>query len=148
MSHAVVKIIDSEQPTFSSETSDDFNWNYCIICQKSSLEDLQCPLDTKRTDVETGAGYVRLDADLERCRSLSWFPVPIKLHCLNDGSEIATTLQMNEAKWHKTCRNKFSELKINRYEKFKREETCTDKTEKKVPRLHDTVSVLVSQQRQ
>ena len=129
------KIVDPEKP-FSSDKSVDFNWQECIFCQKHTTEDLQCPANIRRSDVEVGLGYYSLETNLERCRSLNWFPADISVEHLDDGNGMAITLQKYEAKWHKTCRNKFSDLKIDRYEKRKRKEESegTSGTTSKVTR--------------
>ena len=56
-------------------------------------------------------------------------PMPFNVALLDEGKGITPTLVDNQAKWHKNCRNSFSELKLDR-EIFK-----SQKTEKQ-PHLH------------
>ena len=114
-----VKIFDKEESTSADNKDHVFEWNKCVICQDRTSEALQCPADNRRTDIPIGTGYHTFEENLERCCSLNWFPVPIRLEHLKKGGGIAETLQHYKAKWHKSCRNKFSHMKISRQEKRK-----------------------------
>lgn len=47
-------------------------------------------------------------------KELGIIPLNVCPDELNDGSGISETLQKNKAQWHKTCRNLFSDLKLQR----------------------------------
>ncbi|CAC5369680.1 unnamed protein product [Mytilus coruscus] len=113
------KIVDPELPSTSS-ISADFDWKECIFCQEQTKENLQCPANSKRSDLEVGTGYKTLETILERCQLIDWFPIPIRLENFTEENGLALNLQLHNAKWHKACRNKFSELKIERHEKQNR----------------------------
>lgn len=49
-------------------------------------------------------------------------PKPINVEKLDEGGEIAETLMQRRAKLHKSCRNKFSNMKLKRADKRKRQE--------------------------
>ncbi|KAK3104423.1 hypothetical protein FSP39_001776 [Pinctada imbricata] len=111
-----VKIVGDRDPSpKSTAQNDDFDWNKCIICQVISSETLQCPALNKKPYNEIGAGYVSFE-------KLDWFPVTVNLDILKKEGSIGSTLQQYKAKWHKSCRNKISDLKISRQEKRKQSE--------------------------
>ena len=66
-----------------------------------------------------GDGYHSFDSIILRCSALNWFPLTLNLQQLDDGNVIASTFQSHKAILHKSCRNKFSDLKISRQEKRK-----------------------------
>ncbi|CAG2217771.1 unnamed protein product [Mytilus edulis] len=59
------KIVDPELPSTSS-ISADFDWKECIFCQEQTKENLQCPANSKRSDLDVGTGYKTLETILER----------------------------------------------------------------------------------
>ena len=105
--------------TGAEKFKNQIDWKECVVCQAKTREDLQCPADNKRRDVDVGAGYQSFDACIQGCCAMNWFPSSLNLEQLNEGHGIAETLQKHKAKWHKSCRNKFSDLKIYRQEKRK-----------------------------
>ncbi|CAC5423002.1 unnamed protein product [Mytilus coruscus] len=107
--------------TSASEThsapqkSKPYDWNLCLICQNSTEEQLQCPADSKRSNV--GAGYISLSENLVRFNEIGCLPDSINLTILDDGSSIANTLVKNNAKFHKSCSLKFNSTKLKRAQK-------------------------------
>ena len=49
-------------------------------------------------------------------------PIPINVEKLDEGGGIAETLLQRKAKLHKSCRNKLSNMKLKRADKWKRQE--------------------------
>lgn len=49
--------------------------------------------------------------------------MPIDISKLDDGGGIGATLMHHKAKWHKSCRNKFNNLKLQRAAKRKHQDT-------------------------
>ena len=133
------KILDPQTPS-SSVTPTYFDWQECIFCQERTLESLQCPANSKRSDVEVGTGYKTFAITFQRCKSIDWFPIKIKFEDVIDEKGLAYNLQLRNAKWHNNCRNKFSDLKIERHEKQKRKGDMTDYQD-------ETASKLTSWQR-
>ena len=72
-------------------STEDINWNLCVLCQQSSEESLQCPARSKRVDV--GVGYKSLEES-----KLPFGIVPLNLNPekLDNGSGIANTPQINQ----------------------------------------------------
>ena len=89
------------------------NWTKCILCQETTAEPLQCPENIWRSDIEFG---------IIQFNELGSLPISIDIERLDEGSGIAPTLIEHKARWHKTCKNKFSTLKLQRIEKRKTQE--------------------------
>lgn len=53
------------------------DWNLCVLCQKRKEESLQCPANSKRTDL--GAGYKSLAENLLLFIELGMVPFAISL---------------------------------------------------------------------
>ena len=118
-----IQIVDVKSS--ESETSaKNIHWEECVIFQDRTREDLQCPAEKYWTWLTyIGAGYKSFDIIIHRCCAMNMFPSKINLELLNEGSSIADTLQKNRAKRHKSCINKFSDLKIYLQEKAKKRKT-------------------------
>ncbi|CAC5382290.1 unnamed protein product [Mytilus coruscus] len=135
---AVRSIIEAEHIEYTGTdkpSSEQLDWKECVICQVRTCDDLQCPADNKRTDIDIGAGYLSFDAIIQRCCALNWFPSTLNLEQLNEGHGIAQTLQNHKAKWHKSCRNKFSNLKISRQEKRKHMSEAEDSSNEQTSKI-------------
>ena len=99
------------------------DWTKCIICQKTTKEKLQCPANTKRKD--TGAGYISFLKNVQDFQSLeraisvpfnaSWFDLQ--------------TLSAEKASWHKSCRDMFSNTKLQRAKKRQKSKVASDTEE-------------------
>ena len=76
------------------------DWKLCVLCQKRKEERLQCPANSKRTDL--GAGYKSLAENLLLFIDLGMVPFAISFEQLNDGSGVENTLLKNKALWHKS----------------------------------------------
>lgn len=89
----------------------------CIFCQESTTEVLQCPGNLRRAGIAIGTGYNTLASNILRFNEIGCLPTPLDVARLDDGNGIATTFIERNAKWHKTCSNKFNNLKLQRAEK-------------------------------
>ena len=98
------------------------DWTKCILCQETTSEPLQCPGNSRRSDIECGTGYHTLASNILQFSEIRSLPIPIDVEKLNEGEGIAETLMQRKAKLHKSCRNKFSNMKLKRGDKRKREE--------------------------
>ena len=87
------------------------DWRYCIICQKPSVECLQCPANSKRND--NGAGYRSFANNVAEFKSVGALPIEINIELLDESSRIEQTLISHKASWHKCCRDLFSNTKLN-----------------------------------
>ena len=89
-----------------------FDWDLCVLCQRVTPENLQCPHETKRND--KGAGYASLANSLQQFYDIGQLPSSVHFSELDDGSGVEETLVKNCAKWHKSCRNLFNKTKLDR----------------------------------
>lgn len=97
------------------------DWSLCILCQKNSQENLQCPANkSKRAD--KGAGYKSVAENLEHFFELGVLPFDISVDQLNDGSGIENTLVRNNASWHKSCKDAINNTKLKRAQKRKQQD--------------------------
>lgn len=102
---------DNSTSTEASKT----DWSICVLCQENNAEVLQCPAESKRSDV--GAGYRTLAENLLKFNDLNCMPIKINLARLNEGEGIENTLLNLKARWHKSCITKFNATKLKRAEK-------------------------------
>jgi hypothetical protein len=99
------------------------NWQRCIICQKDGNEQLQCPADSKRSDL--GAGYQLFADILPKFRAIGALPPRMDIADFDEGSGICATLYEHKAKWHKTCRLIFYPRELDRIAARKSREANT-----------------------
>ena len=94
-----------EQQKTSSRISV-FNWEKCMMCQKTTGEPLQCPADRKRSDIDPGVGHHSVASNIQRFHELDALHVGISMSSIDDGCGIAETLMKHAEKWHKCCKDK------------------------------------------
>jgi hypothetical protein len=107
----------------STRLSDEMSmdWSECIFCQTPTREQLQHPAAGKRADA--GSGYQTISTNIQRFHELDCLPIPVNPVLLGEVSAVADVLKQHGAKWHKSCSNKFNNLKLQRAEKRK---SCDD----------------------
>ena len=88
------------------------DWSLCVICQCKTREPLHCPASSKRKDV--GAGYSSFVKNLEEFKMLGAIPTISTGLLSYKGQSVQTYLLQNNASWHKTCREMFSNTKLER----------------------------------
>ena len=98
------------------------DWIKCILCQETASEPLQCPGNSRRLDIDCGTGYHTLASNILQFSEIRNLPIPINVERLDEGGGIAETLMQRKAKLHKSCRNKFSNMKLKRADRRKRQE--------------------------
>ena len=89
------------------------NWQLCLICQKTSGEDLKCPLNVHGYKDKSAPYGLFLDR-VNQFRELSSLPLPLD-HL--DKNITPDDLVVNRGCWHKSCYGKFSNDKIERARK-------------------------------
>ena len=105
----------------SSSLHNDMNWEKCIICQKETNESPQCPANSKRKNF--GAGYSSFPTNLKAYQDLGIvLPALVNIPFLDQGKGIEQTPIDNKAIRHKSCRDLFSNTKVERAKKWKRNE--------------------------
>ena len=73
-----IKIVNVDN-TGAEKSKNQIDWKECVVCQAKTREDLQCPADKKRRDVDVGAGYQSFNACIQICCAMNWFPSLLNL---------------------------------------------------------------------
>ena len=105
------KLVDVTKPVTSKQQTP-LDWELCVLCQEETAEPLQCPAASKRPDA--GAGYVSLASNLPKFSELGELPQHVDLRRLDEGQGILAALTHHQAKWHKSCRIKYNNTKLQR----------------------------------
>jgi len=100
------------------------NWDFCILCQENGTG-LQCPYAVKTNQTSVGSGYKTLAEQLTNFSELGDMPINVDIKQLDDGDGIEATLMRHRAGWHKTCRLKFNQTKLERLQKRTKEKTSS-----------------------
>ncbi len=96
-----------------------FKWSSCIICQKDSAEPLSNPrINPKKSD--SGAGYQSISEDLLQFHELGPLPRSVRIEKFDEGDGVQATFERQNAKWHKSCRNRYNSMKLERLKSKKR----------------------------
>lgn len=90
------------------------NWELCVLCQEDTGVVLQCPVNSRRGPI--GNGYISLAGHLAKFYELGQMPMNIDTARLDDGDGIEATLMRHNARWHKACRLKVNQTKLERLE--------------------------------
>ena len=90
------------------------NWELCCLCQEDTGASLQCPVNSLRAS--TGSGYVSLANHLSKFAELGHVPMNIDTTRLDDEDGMEATLVRHKAWWHKACRLKVNQTKLERLE--------------------------------
>jgi len=91
----------------------DIDWELCTICQIQTNEKLECPADLKRKGYDPVKTYQNITTNINRFRELNSLPSDFILSTETCSSDLFTSMK---AKFHKLCRNKFSDMKLQRVE--------------------------------
>ena len=104
----------TEMSVDQPQKSQSMDWDTCIVCQDNKDEALQWPLGTKRSDIDLLKTYEKAASAIQEFDEIGSLPMPLNVTLWDEGKGIAPTLVDNQTKWHKNCRNRFSELKLDR----------------------------------
>ena len=85
----------------------DINWNMCLLCQekKKTKDDLQCPGSSHTDNSVPVQAYVTLYSALKEFEKAKVIHLPRNVDLSKLNIDILTE---NNAKWHKSCRVKYS----------------------------------------
>ena len=100
------------------------NWNLCVLCQENGTG-LQCPYAFKSNQASVGSGYKTLAEQLVKFSELGHMPINVDIKQLDEGDGIEATMMRNHAGWHKICRIKFNQTKLDRLQKRTKEKTSS-----------------------
>ena len=110
------KLVDVTKPV-ASRPQTPLDWELCVLCQGETAELLQCPAVSKRQDA--GVGYISLSNNLIEFSELGELGQHVDLRRLDEGEGIIAALTNHQAKWHKSCRIKYNNTKLQRVLKRK-----------------------------
>ena len=91
------------------------DWKLCVLCQKDTKAGLECPARSSKAPV--GSGYKSLAEHLIQFQMHGCMPLDLDIKRLDDGDGIEATMMNHHACWHKACRVKFSQTKLERLER-------------------------------
>ena len=84
----------------------------CFICQTETGETLQSSSEARSSD--PAKAYNDLGECILKFESLNLLPVPLNLDELSGGIALGTSLLNHKAKFHKTCKLKFGNEKLEK----------------------------------
>jgi len=91
----------------------DIDWSLCCLCQLDTPATLACPADSKKANA--GVGYNTLSNNLKGFKELG--ETNLKVLRLDEGDGLEAILVANRARFHKTCFDKYSAMKLDRARK-------------------------------
>ena len=94
---------------------EEVDWEKCIVCQQTTKEALQCPANSKRSDV--GAGYETFANNINSLKQLGCMPVTMTVLASGTDSSLSELFKQHRAKWHKKCKDKFNNTKLKQAQK-------------------------------
>ena len=83
--------------------------NKCCLCQEDKIENL---IPSSKSYKREEAGYKNIATNLPLFHKLNALPIPMNIQRLDDGSGRKTTVRLNKAKYHSTCRRMFNNSKL------------------------------------
>ena len=95
-------------------------WDMYFLCQKKQSEKLIDP--EKSTKKYLGSAYSALATNIIAFHKMNLLPILISEELLNSSENLEETLNKHSAKYHKSCANKFSSMKLKRKEKAEENE--------------------------
>lgn len=85
------------------------DWTKCFLCQCHTIETLKDPSrDNNVHSVKESGSYVTLATNIQLFQEKGKLPITLDPSRLDDGSGILDTICKNNAKFHNTCKLKFS----------------------------------------
>ena len=88
------------------------DWEKCFICQTETRETLQSSSEARSSD--PAKAYSNLGERILKFESLNLLLVPVNLNQLSGGTAPGTSLLNHKAKFHKTCKLKFEDKKLEK----------------------------------
>ena len=120
-----LQIINVEGPSTSHNEQrghSSTDWTICCLCQEYSDEKLILPEKNTVIDKQD-ADYQSLANQLIKFHDNEILPRGINISRLNGGSGVASTLKSHLARWHKSCRNLITDLRLSRALKRKTQDS-------------------------
>ena len=94
---------------------DKVNWDNCFICQTTTSENLQSSIYINLSDsTKSQNAYNELAERILKLNNIGLSPVPPNIDDLSGSRTLKESLYQNDAKFHKTCKLKFRNGKLER----------------------------------
>ncbi len=100
----------------------EIDWKKCIICQEDTREPLKCPLLGPGTCDSKIEAYRSFLSNIEQFKAMNSLPTAI----IFGEHESAESFSANHGSWHKSCRLKYNNCKL---ERVKKRGSCSDISE-------------------
>ena len=110
-----------------SRRCEQIDWGKCFICQSETSEKLQCSTDARTIDSATA--YDELGERMLKFHAIDSLPVPLDIEELSDSKSLGASLFHHAAKFHKKCKLKFGNEKLEKA--MKRSESVSSRNEEK-----------------
>ena len=94
--------------------SAEIKWKLCIICQSDTQESLHCSAVSKRSDLPAGHGYSTFLENVRMFKEMGIMLKTLNLDKFDKGCGVLSSLLSHKAKWHKSCRETFSNTRLAR----------------------------------
>lgn len=107
-----------------NESSSDMVWTLCALCQTVTDEKLIDPSLTKFVKSGVHCGYQGVVENILTLYELGKLALPIKQQLLEQGRDMKITFEANRAVWHRTCKNKIDNQKVERASKAAEKHKC------------------------
>ena len=101
------------------------DWTLCWLCQVQTNEKFQC--STAATSSDPQSVYQELADRIKAFQSIEMMPMPLNVSALESDTDLSQSLYVNSARFHKSCKLRFAQVKLDRAIKLveKQESTST-----------------------
>ena len=108
-----------------SEEDRSLDWTLCCLCQEQTNEKLQCSAATTSSDPQSA--YRELAGRIKAFQSIEMMPMPLNVSAVECYTDLSQSLFTNSAKFHKSWKLRFTQVKLDRAIKLveKQESTST-----------------------
>lgn len=120
-----IKLVDPSQP--HAERRREIRWELCILCQEDINEKVQFPSQRKGETVL--AGYKTLVENLLVFNQFGLLPRTINIDMLDEGDGLEAAFIAHNACWHRSCRLKYNNTKLQRVRKHSRDTSVDEASE-------------------
>ena len=88
------------------------NWDLCLYCQSQTKENLRCPGSLVKEKHDPKVVYEKIAKNIREFEKIDALPIDLYLDEGNDN--LGKLFKENSAKFHKSCTNIFSDMKLER----------------------------------
>ena len=115
----LIECVSENSKASSSRPHNVTNWKLCVICQQTTSEKLVDPGQNQWRGNDKQCGFKMLALNISEFQNINCVPLDLDISRLDYGEGIEANLKSNGAVWHKSCRNRFDNQKLQRAKKRK-----------------------------